>query len=56
VRRRFRAEVPNEIWVADLTEHRTAAGNRAAFGYRHVSVPAWVSSFDGDDAANPSVA
>ena len=26
VRRRFRADAPNEIWVADLTEHRTAEG------------------------------
>ena len=24
VRHKFTAEVPNEIWVADLTEHRTA--------------------------------
>jgi putative transposase len=26
VRRKFTADVPNEIWVADLTEHRTAEG------------------------------
>jgi putative transposase len=26
VRRRFRADVPNEVWVADLTEHRSAEG------------------------------
>jgi putative transposase len=26
VRRKFPADVPNEIWVADLTEHRTAEG------------------------------
>ena len=26
VRRQFRAGAPNEIWVADLTEHRTAEG------------------------------
>jgi transposase InsO family protein len=26
VRRRFTADAPNEIWVADLTEHRTAEG------------------------------
>src|SRR5262245_19572712 len=26
VRRRFRADAPNEIWVADLTEHRTDDG------------------------------
>jgi transposase InsO family protein len=26
VRRKFSADVPNEIWVADLTEHRTAEG------------------------------
>jgi putative transposase len=26
VRRRFRVDAPNEIWVADLTEHRTAEG------------------------------
>ena len=26
VRRRFRADAPNEVWVADLTEHRPAEG------------------------------
>jgi transposase InsO family protein len=26
VRRRFHADAPNEIWVADLTEHRTGEG------------------------------
>jgi transposase InsO family protein len=26
VRRQFTADAPNEIWVADLTEHRTAEG------------------------------
>lgn len=26
VRRRFTAEVPNQVWVADITEHRTAEG------------------------------
>jgi transposase InsO family protein len=26
VRRRFSADAPNEIWVADLTEHRTGEG------------------------------
>ena len=29
VRRRFRADAPNEIWVADLNEHRTAEGKVA---------------------------
>jgi putative transposase len=26
LRRKFTADAPNEIWVADLTEHRTAEG------------------------------
>jgi transposase InsO family protein len=43
VRRRFRADAPNEVWVADLTYHRrrrqTALGRLTPIEYEMINTP-----------------